>query len=58
MQLITIKGTKEGLLFYIEDDCSFHEIIEELKDKIMASKPKENEPIVSVKVKLGHRTFK
>ncbi|MBR3118408.1 septum site-determining protein MinC [Oceanobacillus profundus] len=54
-QIILIKGTREGLSLFIDESASFHDVIKELKDKIMASKPKENEPIVSVKVKLGNR---
>lgn len=57
MQLITIKGTKEGLLFYIEDDCSFQEIIEELEEKLATTpeQDKYEEQSVSVIIKLGHR---
>ncbi|WP_010651043.1 septum site-determining protein MinC [Oceanobacillus massiliensis] len=54
-QTITIKGTREGLSLFIEDTASFYDAIKELDEKIMASKPKEDEPIVSVKVKLGNR---
>lgn len=57
MQLITIKGTKEGLLFYIEDDCSFQDIIEELEEKLATTpeQDKYEEQSVSVIIKLGHR---
>lgn len=57
MQLITIKGTKEGLLFHIEDDCSFQEIIEELEEKLATTpeQDKYEEQSVSVIIKLGHR---
>ncbi|MBP2077446.1 septum site-determining protein MinC [Oceanobacillus polygoni] len=54
-QIILIKGTREGLSLFIEESASFHDVIKELKEKIMASKPKEEEPIVSVNVKLGNR---
>lgn len=54
-QLITIKGTREGLSLFIEESATFNDAIKELNDKIMASKPKRDEPIVSVKVKLGNR---
>lgn len=54
-QLIIIKGTSEGLTLFIDESCSFEEAIAELKNKIIASKPKRNEPLVSVKVKLGNR---
>ncbi|XKE79004.1 septum site-determining protein MinC [Oceanobacillus kapialis] len=54
-QLITIKGTKEGLTLFIDDSCTFEHAINELREKIHASRPKHDEPVVSVKVKLGDR---
>ncbi|WP_339228280.1 septum site-determining protein MinC [Oceanobacillus sp. FSL K6-2867] len=54
-QIILIKGTREGLSLFIDESASFHDVIKELDEKIMASKPKEDEPIVTVKVKLGNR---
>lgn len=54
-QLIIIKGTREGLTLFIDESCSFEEAVIELKDKIIASRPKRDEPLVSVKVKLGNR---
>jgi len=55
MQLITIKGTKEGLIFYIEDDSSFQEAFEELQDKLATTSANNEEQRVSVIIKLGHR---
>ncbi|MEI3614474.1 septum site-determining protein MinC [Pseudogracilibacillus sp. SO30301A] len=57
LQLITIKGTKEGLIFYIEDDCSFQDIVEELEGKLVTTseQDKYEEQSVSVIIKLGHR---
>ncbi|MGJ9457099.1 septum site-determining protein MinC [Oceanobacillus sp. CF4.6] len=54
-QTITIKGTREGLSIFIEDSSSYKDAIRELEEIIKASKPKKDEPIVSVKVKLGNR---
>lgn len=54
-QLVTIKGTKEGLSIFIDEACSFEEAMADLQEKINAIKPKEYEPIVSVHVKLGNR---
>lgn len=54
-QLIMIKGTREGLSLFIDESSSFDNAINELKDKIITSRPKVDEPIVSVKVKLGNR---
>jgi septum site-determining protein MinC len=54
-QLVTIKGTRDGLTFFIDDSCSFDHAVRELHDKIKYSRPKEDEPVISVKVKLGNR---
>ncbi|GLO66713.1 MULTISPECIES: septum site-determining protein MinC [Oceanobacillus] len=54
-QIITIKGTRDGLSLFIDEDASFQEILKELEEKIQYSKPKQDEPVVSVKVKLGDR---
>lgn len=54
-QTITIKGTRDGLSLFIDESASFTEVINELDEKITASKPKKDEPIVSVKVRLGNR---
>jgi len=55
MQLVTIKGTKEGLIFSIEDDCSFQEVYNELKEKLATNPAQDEEQSVSVIIKLGHR---
>lgn len=57
MQLITIKGTKEGLIFYIDDDCSFQDVFNELEHKLVktSSYEENEEQSVSVILKLGHR---
>lgn len=54
-QFITIKGTKEGLTLFVDDSCTFEHALNELREKIHASRPKHDEPVVSVKVKLGNR---
>ncbi|MBY7143256.1 septum site-determining protein MinC [Virgibacillus sp. NKC19-3] len=54
-QLITIKGTRDGLTIFIDESCSFIDAVTELTEKIVASRPKENEPIVSVTVQSGNR---
>src|SRR5690625_1138455 len=55
MQLITIKGTKEGLIFYIKDDSSFQKIVDELEEKLVTTTAQDEEQSVSVIIKLGHR---
>lgn len=54
-QLITIKGTRDGLTLFIDDSCSFEDALHELREVIKTSQPKEDEPIVSVTVQLGYR---
>jgi|SRR5690625_832108 len=57
MQLITIKGTKAGLIFYIKDDSSFQDVYEELEDKLKTPPTYEinEKQRVSIIIKLGHR---
>ncbi|RYG74822.1 septum site-determining protein MinC [Lentibacillus lipolyticus] len=54
-QMITIKGTKDGLTLFIDDHSSFEAILDELSDKLSEYKPKKDEPVVPVTVKLGDR---
>ncbi len=54
-QMITIKGTRDGLTLYIDDICTFDDAFEELTEKINMSQSKADAPIVSVTVKLGTR---
>jgi len=55
-QIITIKGTKDGLIFSIHDDCSFAIVIDELT-KVLASIPEEDktEQRASVIIQVGYR---
>lgn len=53
---VTIKGTKEGLTIVLNDQCSFHELLEELKKKIEREQRLfENGPQVEVRVDAGNR---
>src|SRR5690625_3392608 len=54
-QLITIKGTRDGLTFFINDSCSFEDALTELEQVIKNSRPKRDDPVVSVTVELGNR---
>lgn len=57
-QLVTIKGTKEGLIFYLDDAQSFESIYKELK-QVLASTPfHQNPQKVSVIINLGYRYLK
>ena len=51
-QLVHIKGTKDGLVLRLDDQCSFAELIEELERKVSEGNMDEK---VDVLLHLGHR---
>ncbi|GAB7386550.1 septum site-determining protein MinC [Bacillaceae bacterium] len=53
---VTIKGTKDGLLFQMDDSCSFDELIAELQDKMENSHQRFlSGPLIRVTIKTGSR---
>lgn len=53
---VTIKGTKDGLLFYMDDTCSFDELIHELKEKMENSHQRFlSGPLMKITIKIGYR---
>lgn len=58
MQLVMIKGTKEGLVLQIDDSCSFNSAYEELLLKLKEGEPHQDNSNVSVVIKLGYRYLK
>ena len=54
-QIITIKGTRDGLTLFIDDSCLYDEAYKDLSDKLTTNRPQKDEPVVSVSVKLGKR---
>lgn len=54
-QLITIKGTRDGLTLFIDDSCSYEDAYAELRNKIAENKYGRKAHEVSVKVNLGNR---
>lgn len=57
-QLIIIKGTKDGLIFYIDEESPFPNIIEELKTTLTSSTfvdVKDEQQTVAVILHFGHR---
>lgn len=52
---ITIKGVKEGLVFLLDDQCAFDELLEELGAKLDKHEQQFTGPIVHVFLKLGAR---
>lgn len=53
---ITIKGTKDGLVLYMDDSCAYQDLMMELEEKLDASKHHMVEgPLTRVTVRLGYR---
>lgn len=55
-QNVIIKGTKDGLILHLDDDCSFQELKNELDEKLSANeRENENCPLIPVKLETGNR---
>ncbi|ARK31589.1 septum site-determining protein MinC [Halalkalibacter krulwichiae] len=55
-QNVTIKGTKDGLIFILDDHCSYESLLEELNEKLSSKHYQQSEgPDVRVKVDIGYR---
>jgi septum site-determining protein MinC len=55
-QYVTIKGTKDGLIFLLDDSCSYESLLEELIEKLSSKHYQQSEgPDVLVKVDIGYR---
>jgi Septum formation inhibitor len=54
---ITIKGTKEGLIFLLDDQCDFMSLLDELHAKLDKHEQQLTGPMVHVFVKLGSRNL-
>lgn len=53
---VTIKGTKDGLVFNMDDSCSYQDLILELTDKLNHSHQSFLDgPLIRVTIKLGYR---
>ncbi|MFC0522459.1 septum site-determining protein MinC [Pontibacillus salicampi] len=57
-QIVTIKGTKEGLTLHIDDTCSFEEVLRELDRKLSHNDVGEDQPMITVTIQLGNRYLK
>ncbi|MBO8155933.1 MAG: septum site-determining protein MinC [Bacillaceae bacterium] len=53
--VVTIKGTKDGLTLFIDDSCSFDQVIEELNIKLSSSLVDKDQPMIRVNVQVGNR---
>lgn len=55
-QYVTIKGTKEGLIFLLDDRCSYESLVEELMEKLSSKHYQDSEGRdILVKVDVGYR---
>lgn len=55
-QNVTIKGTKDGIVLLLDDNCSYHELIKELDEKLSANQRNQVERhVIPVKVEIGNR---
>ncbi|SDK40748.1 septum site-determining protein MinC [Sediminibacillus albus] len=54
-QLITIKGTRDGLTLYIDDTCSFSELLTELEETLSTNHVADDDPMITVTIQLGNR---
>ncbi|SHN08699.1 septum site-determining protein MinC [Gracilibacillus kekensis] len=52
---ITIKGTRDGLTLFMNDNCSWDELLIELDEILSAKHVTVDEPLITVKIKLGNR---
>ncbi|WLR50007.1 septum site-determining protein MinC [Bacillus tianshenii] len=55
-QLVVMKGTKDGLTLYLDDTCSFQDIMNELEEKLSSNhQQQEDVPLITVHIKTGNR---
>jgi septum site-determining protein MinC len=55
-QNVTIKGTKDGLVLHLDDQCSYDELIKELDEKLSANQRTQVErQLTPVKAVVGNR---
>lgn len=52
---VTIKGTKDGLVFNMDDTCTFQELMHELSEKLEEASRHHKGSLIHVTVHLGHR---
>ncbi|MEK5523663.1 septum site-determining protein MinC [Heyndrickxia sp. FSL W8-0423] len=55
-QNVMIKGTKDGLVLSLNDQCSYPELLDELEEKLLIHHVEsEDSPLISVRIQLGNR---
>jgi septum site-determining protein MinC len=54
-QNVVMKGTKDGLTLQLNDRCSYEDLLEELKEKLLLDHQDKDSPLISVKIQTGNR---
>lgn len=54
-RLVTIKGTRDGLTLYLDDTCSFDDLLNELAITLANDQLENQGPMATVNVQLGNR---
>ncbi|MFC7321021.1 septum site-determining protein MinC [Halobacillus campisalis] len=54
-QMVTIKGTRDGLTLRLNDQCSYDAILQELEEKLSVSGTDADQPMIRVTIQLGNR---
>ncbi|MFG6118976.1 septum site-determining protein MinC [Thalassobacillus sp. B23F22_16] len=54
-QLITVKGTRDGLILKIDDHCAYQDVLNELKEKLSVNDLIEDDRLITVNLQLGNR---
>ncbi|MFD2926108.1 septum site-determining protein MinC [Halobacillus naozhouensis] len=54
-QIVMIKGTRDGLILHLNDQCSFESIIHELEQKLSVNGVDHDEPMIRVTIRIGKR---
>ncbi|MFG6148376.1 septum site-determining protein MinC [Halobacillus sp. B23F22_1] len=54
-QVVTIKGTRDGLTLQLNDQCSYESILQDLEEKLSVSGIDDNQPMIRVTIQLGNR---
>ncbi|QGH35113.1 septum site-determining protein MinC [Gracilibacillus salitolerans] len=52
---ITIKGTRDGLTLFMNDQCAWNMLLEELGEILTTKHMAADEPLITVKIELGNR---
>lgn len=52
---VSMKGTKEGLMLYLDDTCAYDELLKQVDELLTTTTRDEEGPLVSVHVHVGNR---